>query len=157
MSIYGPKIRMPSFRLPKISMPKPEISFKGISLILVIILVIATIVFLLSTPISFNNQINVYWVNNPLDLKEETNSELHLSLINTEETTQDISLLVTTESQELIIFCPDAEFPKVAPGHERETICIIRRNPNVKIFSGTYMINIQTNIGSAQTSIEIRK
>jgi uncharacterized membrane protein len=157
MSIYGPKIRIPSFRLPKISIPKPEVSFKGISLILIIILIIATIAFLFSTPISFNNHIGVYWVNNPLDLREETNAELHLSIINTGETTQNISLSVTTESNELIIFCPDKEFPNVASQNKRETTCIIRRNPNTKIFSGTYLINIQTNIGSAQTSIEIRK
>jgi hypothetical protein len=157
MSIYGPKIRMPSFRLPKLSVPKPEISIKGISLILIIILIIATIAFIFSNPISFNNHINIYWVNNPLDLKDKTNAELNLSIINTGETTQNISLSVTTDSEEIIIFCPDAEFPNVAPGHERKTTCIVRRNPNTKIFSGTYMLSIQTNLGSKQTSIEIRK
>ena len=161
MSIYGPRLRIPSLRIPsfpKINIPKPQISVKAIGTLLIIILILSTIVFILNNPLIINNHINVTWENNPLDLSGSTsNSELILILTNNTKETQNIDLSVTTQSKEIIIFCPDSNFPNVAQDHSRKTTCIIRRNPNEKIYSGTYQINIQTNLGSTKTTLEIRK
>jgi hypothetical protein len=159
MSVYGPKIRLPkiSLRLPSISIPKPNVNGKSIAIVLVIILILATTAFLTANPVDLNSGIGVYWNNNPLDLKSaDTHSELNLVVKNTSETTQNISLAVTTESNEIIVFCPDEEFPNVAPNMDRKTTCIVRRNPQEKIFSGTYNINIVTSLATAKTVLEVK-
>jgi len=157
MSIYGPRIRLPRITLPNIRFPK--IGLKIIGLILIIILLASTTIFLLSNPINFNNHISISWKNNPLILTNSNtgNSELNITLLNDTKETTKIILDINSESKELIIFCPDKEFPNVAPNHKRETSCIIRRNPNEKIFAGTYQIKIKTNLGETDTTLEIRK
>ncbi len=159
MSIYGPKIRIPKPSMPNISIPKVKINFKVVGIILILILAIATITFISSIILSFDNHIGIAWTNNPLYLKDNStsNAELKLTIVNNTDSLQTISLNVSTESKELIIFCPDSSFPNVAPENKRETTCIIRRNPSEKIFSGTYQLLITTNLGSAKTTLEIRK
>jgi hypothetical protein len=158
MSIYNKKFKLPKIKLemPQISIPKLNARALGIALILVILL--ASIFFIASNPIILNNHILVNWTNNPLSLTNNLtqNAELHLTLVNTSEIMQNINLEVTSKSQEIIIFCPDNEFPNVASGKRRETICVIRKNPAQKVFLGTYEINIKTNLGEATTSLEIK-
>ncbi len=158
MSIYGPRLRLPKISLP-ISLAMPKLGLKTLLILLSLILLIATITFFVSTPIDFSQHITVYWNNNPLNLKENqaTSAELKLIILNDSKETQNIMLEVNSESSELIIFCPDKSFPNVAQNHKRETTCIIRRNPNEKIFAGTYKINIITNLGKTSTTLEIRK
>ncbi|MDD3083462.1 MAG: hypothetical protein PHP82_00375 [Candidatus ainarchaeum sp.] len=159
MSIYGPRIRLPRISIPKISFGIPNIGLKTIFALLLIILVIATFLFIFSNPKSFNPHISVYWKNNPLILEDDLtkNAELKLIIINNKETIQDINLEINSESKEIIIFCPDKEFPNVAPNHKRETICLIRVNPGEKVFSGTYQINVKTNLGETTSTLEIIK
>jgi hypothetical protein len=161
MSVYGPKIRLPklNLRIPQINLPKPSINGKAIAIVLIVILIVATTIFLTTFPLAnFGSPVKVSWTNNPLDLRNGLtgHAELNLVIINTSEQIQDISIKVTTESKEIIIFCPDESFPTVATNMERKTSCIVRRNPSEKIFSGTYNINIATNIGDAQTTLEVR-
>ncbi len=154
MSIYGPKIRLPKIRLPKPRIPK--INPKKVMPIVMIIAILIIILIIFSVAdLDFNPHIQVNWKNNPLDLKSDLShfAELNLTLVNTSEQTTDITVDVTTESDELIIFCEDASFPNVAPGKDRKTRCIVRRNPNEKIFSGTYSLNITTNLGSTKTDL----
>ena len=156
MSIYGPRIRLPKISLPLPHFPK--INTKKALPIVMIIAIIAIILMIFSfAEFDFNSPISVSWKNNPLDLKKDLSyfAELEITLKNINEQTTNISLEVATESSELIIFCPDKEFPNVAPNNQRKTTCVVRRNPNEKIFSGNYTININTNLGSSKTTLEI--
>ena len=162
MSIYDrgfnlPELKMPNFS--KIKLPKPKDAIQLAGIIIIIILIITTGLFLISTPINLSQHINVTWKNNPLSLSDNLaqNAELLLIITNNTEMTENINLNVTTESKEILVFCPDQQFPNVAPGHKRSTTCLIRRNPNEKIYSGTYQINIKTNIGSTNTTLEVIK
>ncbi len=161
MSIYGPKLRLPKIRLPDFSLPDlplPNIDAKKLTIILIVILLIATILFSMALLNNFGSPISVIWKNNPLYLSEINNfSELTIIIVNNTETTRNITLEVTSDSKEIIIFCPESIFPNVAPEKYRQTTCIIRRNPNEKIFTGTYEILINTNIGKSSTTLEIRK
>lgn len=161
MSIYGPRLKLPRIEMPDISIPDikmPKINLKKIGILLIIILIISTLIFSYSILTNFGSPIAVYWNNNPLYLDETTNySELTLILTNNTENTKNINLSVTTESKELIIFCPEDEFPNVASGKFRETTCVIRRNPNERIFTGTYDLLINTNIGETITTLQIVK
>ncbi len=158
MSIYGPKIKFPRIGLPNISLPKPKVSLKVLGIILIIIIVLATIVFFASNPDLFDSHINVSWKNNPLDLKSDLaqNAELTLILTNTSETVQDIELEVTTESKELIVFCPYTTFENVEPQNNRKVTCLIKRNPQENIFAGNYTLTIKTNLGEARAVLEVR-
>lgn len=161
MSIYGPRIRFPKIKLPEFDLPTmkiPHIDGKKASLIIIAIILIATILFSINIINNLSSPINVQWKNNPLYLSESSNfSELILTITNNTKNTTDIRLNVSSESKEIIIFCPEANFPNVAPNSYRQTTCIIRRNPNERIFTGTYEIIIFTNIGKTRTFIEIRK
>jgi len=98
----------------------------------------------------------VLWKNNPLDLTSSTQyAELNLTFMNTSKDTTDLTLNVTSESSEIIIFCPDSQFLNVSSQNQRQTTCLVRQNPNVKTSSGTYFINIKTNLGNAQTVLNI--
>ena len=157
MSIYGPKIRLPSISLPKLRIPKIN-SKKAMPLVMVGAIIILIIFIFMMADLDFNSHIKVNWTNNPLNLKSDVSqyAELELTLINSSESTTDISLEVSSESSEIIIFCPDNTFPKVSPGNNRQTTCVVRRNPNEKVFSGNYTIAIKTNLGETETLLEIR-
>lgn len=159
MSIYGPRIRLPQINIPEIPIKVPEIGLKTIIGILLIILIISTILFFVMNPIQLNQHITTQWKNNPLNLEKnlENYSELKIILLNDTKETQDLTLIVQTESNELMIDCPDKEFPRVAPNHKRETICTIIKNPFEKIFTGTYQIKINTNLGETTTTLEVRR
>jgi hypothetical protein len=159
MSIYGPRIRLPSFSFPKLNLKIPRLGPKAIIIFILLILVIATTIFFTYNPIILNNHLTINWKNNPLNIStnQTLGAELNLIILNNQDEKQDIELIVTSESTEIIIVCPDAFFPNVAPNHQRKTTCLVRRNPNEKIFAGTYQININTNLGSTSTTLEIRR
>ncbi len=159
MSIYGPKLKLPKMSLPNISFDIPKPDTKTISIIIIIIIALATIFFLLSDPFGMGGNVRVSWKNNPLDLRDNVQSmaELTITLTNNSSETKNITLDVVTESEELLVFCPDKNFPNVAPNTSRITKCVIRRNPSEKIFSGTYKLNIKSNIGETQTILEIMR
>jgi hypothetical protein len=153
MSIYGPRISLPKFKMPKITMPAKKGAIKIVAGILIMLIII----FVLTFALTYNPTIQVAWSQNPIDLKEENSiTTLYLTLINSTDLTQDISLEVTTNSEELIIFCPDKYFENVSPGNRRETSCLIRRNPDKKIFAGDYTIEIKTNLGETKTILGVR-
>lgn len=161
MSIYGPKLRLPKIRLPELDLPSlkiPHIDGKKASLIIIAIILIATILFSINIITNLGSPVTVHWKNNPLHLSESNNfSELTLTITNITENTKNITLDVSSESKEIIIFCPENEFPNVAPNSFRQTTCIVRRNPNERIFTGTYELLINTNIEQTRTLLEIRK
>ena len=160
MSIYGGKIH-----LPKISLPgKPDGSAIKSKLpiiigAIVVIIIVALLLMLGSGLIeSLNSSIGVSWKNNPLDLKDDSthSAELNLVLTNTTDQVTDITLSVTTESDELIVFCPYTAFTKVEPNNNRQVTCIVRRNPQKNIFAGNYTLTIKTNLGETKTTLEVR-
>jgi len=157
MSIYGPKIR-----LPKISLPRPHLPKLNKKKVMPIVMVVALIILIglvfMVADLDFGSSTKVSWKNNPLNLKDDMAqyAELELTLINTLKETTNITLEVTSESNEIIIFCPDKIFPNVSTGNQRQTTCIVRRNSNEKVFAGNYTINIKTNIEETKTFIEIR-
>jgi ABC-type transport system involved in cytochrome bd biosynthesis fused ATPase/permease subunit len=107
MSVYGPKIRFPKIGFPRFALP--NLNLKKILPIIVAILIIALILLLVSFA-DFNSHITISWKNNPLTLTSTTlekTAELTINLVNDTDTKKDITLNVTTESSEIIIFCPD--------------------------------------------------
>ena len=96
-------------------------------------------------------------MNNPLDLSKDGvyEAQLILTLTNTTEELTDLTLNVTTDSDELIIFCPYSSFPNVASGNSRKTTCVVRRDPKNAIFSGSYTINVATNLGEKETTLNV--
>ncbi len=158
MSIYNKKFKLPKIKLAMPQIPIPKLNMKALGIALILVIILATVFFVASNPIILNNHILISWTNNPLSITDNStqNAELHLTLVNTSKTMQNISLEVASSSAEIIIFCPDKEFPNVASGNRRETVCVIRKNPAQKVFPGTYEINIKTNLGEATTSLEIR-
>jgi hypothetical protein len=159
MSIYNKKLKLPKIKLVMPQIKIPKLSIKALGIAILLILLLTTVFFIASNPINLNSHILVSWKNNPLVLSDDSidNSELYLILVNNSTQMQNIDLTVTTDSKEIIIFCPDNKFPTVASGNRRETTCLIRRNPNEKVFAGTYQITISTNLGETTTSLEIRK
>ena len=157
MSIYGPKIRLPSISLRMPRIPKIN-KKKAMPIVMIIALILLIGIIFTMADLDFSSSIKVSWKNNPLDLKVDLSqyAELNILLINTSDNTTNITLDVTSESKEIIIFCPDTDFPNVSVGNNRQTTCIIRRNPNEKIFSGNYTINVKTNLGEQKTLLEIR-
>jgi hypothetical protein len=154
MSVYGPKIELPHLELPDANID-PKIVASVIGLIALIILVIY-----FAPPFiqSLNPPLKISWTNNPLDLKDNPSTPASLDIIvvnNTKEMT-DITLSVTTESDEIIIFCPYTTFSKVEPDKERQTTCLLRRNPESTIFSGTYNIKVKSNLGEMTTVLEVK-
>ena len=157
MSIYGPRIRLPSLRIPKITLPKinPK-KLKPLFGIIIILLLI--ILFFSFTDLNTNNSIKVDWKNNPLKLTSETGlyAKLNITLTNTSKKITDLNLIVDSVSKEIIIFCETNHFPNVDVGDIRKASCIVRRNPNEKIYPGTYTIKIKTNLGERKTSLNIQ-
>ena len=154
MSIYGPKIRLPKISLPHPHLPKLN-KKKAMPIVMIIALIILIGLVFMVADLDFGSSTKVSWKNNPLNLKDDMAqyAELEINLTNTLKETTDLTLEVTSESNEIIIFCPDKIFPNVSTGNQRQTTCIVRRNPNEKIFSGTYSLNITTNLGSTKTDL----
>ena len=161
MGLYGPKISLPS--LP--SIPRPSLGGLKRPVLAIIAIIIIAFLGLLVVPMLSNAGTGLFathtgigWVNNPLDLTKDGvyEAELLLTLNNTTSELQTITLDVTSDSKELIIFCPYKTFPNVAPGNSRRTACIVRRDPKMSVFSGSYTINIETNLGKSSTVLEIR-
>jgi len=154
MSVYGPKIEMPH-----VEIPQANIDPKIIGLIIGALAIIIIAIFFIPPILeSMNPSIKLAWTNNPLDLKDNpaTPASLNITLINNTKETTDITLSVTSESEEIIIFCPDNTIPKVEPNGVRKTDCLIRRNPDSRIFAGTYSIKVKTNLGEAITTLEVK-
>ena len=160
MGLYGPRFSLPS--LP--DLPKPNLETMKRPLLAIIgLLVILAIAYVAIPMISnagtglFSNHTGVGWINNPLDLTHDGvyEADLLLTLTNTTDTLTTITLDVTSDSSELIIFCPYKTFPNVAPGNSRKTTCLIRRDPKLAIFSGSYTINVETNLGKTNTVLQV--
>ena len=160
MSIYGPRIRLPRLRLPRFDMPKISIGSpkKMLLVLLVVVIIILGALALMSVQIDFGGPLSVSWKDNPLQLTQNNltkTAELQITLRNLSEQKKDITLSVTTESGEIIIACPDQFFPNVEPKDYRVTKCIIRRNPNQKVYSGSYTLTINSNVGQTKTVLQI--
>lgn len=168
MSIYGGKLHLPKIFSRDPTIPSGDSTGGGpgiasklpiiIGALLVIIVIILLIVFGPEMMKSLNPAISVSWKNNPLDLKDQSSNsaELNIVLVNTTDKITDITMEVTTESDELIVFCPYTAFTKVEPGNNRQVTCIVRRNPEKNIFAGNYTLTITTNLAEAKTTLEVK-
>jgi hypothetical protein len=160
MSLYGPRIELPELpQLPEINLEsiKKPLSIIAIIILILIIIYGMSIMFSGKGVNLFSNHLKVDWINNPLDLTKNGTyeSQLIITLKNTTDKLTDITLDITTDSEELIIFCPYKVFPTVAPGNDRKATCIVRRDPKLAIFSGSYTIQIKTNLGETTTILNI--
>lgn len=177
MSLYGPKLNLPKVNLPDPSNPSwgLEKERKIIGSALIAIIIILLIFFLapfltegikeINLP-NFNSSVNIVWRNNPLDITKEI-KEAQLDLIltnNTKDLIKETLFNITTDSEEIIIFCPNSIYnPKksayivenLSPQDTRKIPCIIRRNASTPVFSGTYTLKINTTLGNTTTKFEI--
>lgn len=154
MSVYGPRLELPEIKMPELGLdPKLII---GVIVLIVIILIGLIIV----PPFldSLNPPIKVSWTNNPLDLKENPTipAELTIILINTTKEEITMSFEVITNSEEILVFCPYNVFPNVEAGNTRKTTCVVRRNPDSVIFTGTYNLTIKSTLGETKTTLEVK-
>ncbi|HPM85496.1 MAG: hypothetical protein PHY04_01660 [Candidatus ainarchaeum sp.] len=177
MSLYGPKLNLPKINLPNPANPSWDFEKerKIIGGALIAIIIIFLLVLLMPNIIeginninfpNFNSSVNIVWRNNPLDITQGI-KEAQLDLIltnNSEELIEETLFNITTDSQEIIIFCPNSIYDpdksayvieNLAPQDKRKIPCIIRRNASTPVFSGTYTININTTLGNAITRFEI--
>jgi hypothetical protein len=178
MSLYGPKLR-----LPKVDIPTPASGpswnlekEKKIALYAAIVIMVLVLLWF-GLPIVFqfitsgldsmlNPAVQVSWKNNPLNITNGVReAELDLTLINNTKLEQtQVSFNITTNSNEIIIFCPNSIYDlnkgeytlsNIAPGDKRKIPCIIRRNPQESVFSGNYTLDITTSLGNTKTNLEI--
>ena len=160
MGLYGPRIELPEMpELPEINVNALKKPLFGLAVIVIVLILLYGMSTLFSSKGTglFSNYIGVGWVNNPLDLTKNGvyESQLALTLTNTTEDLMDMTLEVTTDSEELIIFCPYKLFPNVSAGNSRKTTCIVRRDPKIAIFSGSYTIKVKTNLGETTTVLQV--
>ncbi len=177
MSLYGPRLNLPKVDLPSPSNPswnldKEKKLIIGIVIALIVIGLLIVIVPIILNSLSevsmpsFNPAVSVVWKNNPLDITQGvTNAQLDLILTNTTKNLVKETLFnITTDSKEIIIFCPDSLYDvnkssyvveNLSPNDKRKIPCIIRRNASASVFSGTYTLNINTSLGNTTTNFEI--
>jgi hypothetical protein len=178
MSLYGPKLRLPKMEVPGISRgpswnlekEKQLFIYGAIAVLIIAIALLAgpTIITMITREIDsmLNPTIRVNWSNNPMDVtKGVKESEMELLITNTTKEEQKlVAFNVTTLSDEVIIFCPpslyDAEqksyvLENLAQGDQRKVPCIVRRNPDSTVFTGSYTIEITTSLGNTKTNLEI--
>ncbi|MEK6958555.1 MAG: hypothetical protein AABW59_00765 [archaeon] len=158
MSIYG---GLPDFKLPDLPIPEniqDKLPIILIVLAVIITMVVAAFIILPNAGGVLNPSIGINWKNNPLDLRESSSgsAELTITLRNNTETKNDLTLDVSTESEELIVFCPYTFFTNVEPNDTRAVTCVIRRDPKSNIFAGTYTLTVSSNLGSTKTSLEVK-
>ena len=176
MSLYGPRINLPKVNLPSPNSPSWNLDKEkkiAIGVILAII-VLVLVWFLLPVAVqgfsafienATNPAIQISWKNNPLDLtKEVKEAEMDLIFTNTTKEQINVTFNISTPSQEIIIFCPNSIYDtnksaylleNIAPKDNRKVPCIVRRNSNESVFSGSYTIDITTNLGNTKTTLEI--
>jgi len=106
---------------------------------------------------SFNPAIQVSWSNNPLNLKANPtdNAMFTVTFTNTTKENLDINYTATSVSSEILIFPPAGTLTNVAPGDKRIVSFSIRKNVNVSVFTGTYTIDIASNIGEVKTKLDV--
>ncbi|OQA30735.1 MAG: hypothetical protein BWY55_00796 [archaeon ADurb.Bin336] len=177
MSLYGPKLRLPKIDLPDPSNPswgfEKEMKIIGGALIAIVIIFLLVLLIPIITEWisgvelpSFNSSVNVVWRNNPLDITQGI-KEAQLDLIltnNSKELIKETLFNITTDSEEIIIFCPNSIYKteksayvieNLSPQDKRKIPCIVRRNASTPVFSGTYTLNINTTLGNTTTKFEI--
>jgi len=177
MSLYGPRLNLPKIDLPSPSNPswnldKEKKIIIGIGLLIVILFIVAIVGPIILNALSeislnsFNPAVSVVWKNNPLDITQGI-KEAQLNLVltnNTKSLIKETLFNITTNSNEIIIFCPDSLYDanksayiveNLSPNDKRKIPCIIRRNASESVFSGTYTLNITTSLGNTNTNFEI--
>ncbi len=178
MSLYGPKLKLPKVELPSVSEgpswnldKEKKIAIYGAAVVLILLAIFFLGPILLNSIGNWleemlNPAVQVSWKNNPLDLtKGVYEADLDLLLVNTSKTEQkEVTFNITTNSNEVIIFCPNSIYDinksaytleNLSPGDKRKIPCIVRRNPNESVFTGSYTLDITTSLGNTKTILEI--
>lgn len=153
MSVYGPKLDLLKIELPDSNIDPKIIA--GVVIIIALILVLVIVLPLITQVL--NPPVKLSWNNNPLNLREKPTepAELNVTLINNSQDTLNLTLDVTTQSNEILVFCPYTYFENVGPGKERQVKCLVRRNPDSLIFAGTYDLNVITTLGQTTTTLQV--
>jgi hypothetical protein len=177
MSLYGPRLNLPKVDLPSPANPSWNLDKEKKLIIGVLAALILIAIIIIIGPIilnalgsftlpSFNPSIEVNWRNNPLDITQGIKeAQLDLILINnTKELIKETRFNITTDSEEIIIFCPNSLYDanksaylveNLSPEDKRKIPCIVRRNAAAAVFSGTYTLKINTTLGNTTTKFEI--
>ncbi len=166
MSLYGPRIKLPKLELPEVSAPsfdsgksKKIALFGGIALVIIIVLFLAgppTITWLggfFSAPVK--SPVNLSWNNNPWNIKQDPSStaELSITFINNTSLDKNVYFSLNYPTRELLEFCPEYQLSALSPGDQRKITCLFRRVG--EIYSGTYTIEVLSNLGNEKTKLEI--
>jgi hypothetical protein len=176
MSLYGPRIHLPKVNAPIPGNPSWNMDKEKKLAIYLIIAVIIIVILYFAIPIVaqalttgidglMNPALVVTWKNNPLNVTTQTKeAEMDLVFTNTKKEVQNVEFSINTSSEEIVYICPNAIYDtnkgayileNLAPGDKRTVPCVVRRNPNSAVFSGSYTINVHTNLGDVKTNLEI--
>ena len=166
MSLYGPRIKLPRLELPEISAPSFDLGeMKKVAIMVGVVLFVIVILFLVGAPTinwiggfllaSTQESIKLKWNNNPWNIKQYpySTAELSITFINNTTTDKNVYFSLNYPKREFVEFCPDYHLEALSPGDQRKITCLFRRVG--EIYSGTYTIEIVSNLGSQKTKLEI--
>ncbi|MEI7961411.1 MAG: hypothetical protein WCI04_03670 [archaeon] len=166
MSLYGPKLRLPKVEIPNPSNPSWNLEKEKKLIIGIVVAVVLIALIVLFGPLlvngtgeAFGNTLNpamqISWKNNPVNLKTNPvdSAELTIEFINTTKERMDINFSLIYPNKEILEYCPKYYFEKVSPQDTRSVTCFVKRNG--EIYTGTYSIEIKSNLGNTTTKLEI--
>lgn len=166
MSLYGPRLRLPKIDIPTPSNPSWNLDKEkkwiaaGIAVVIIAVLIILfgpMVINGISEALgnTLNPSLQINWKNNPLDLR--TNpvdaAELTLNFKNNTKENQDVTFSINLPNEEIIPYCPTYHLETIAPEDERIVVCLFRRSG--EIFTGTYTVEINSNLGNTKTRLEV--
>ncbi len=167
MSLYGPKIRMPKVDMPNPGNPSWNLEKEKKIAIFIAAAIIIVIIAVFAVPYLLNgasgiignigeaNGVSLSWNNNPLDLKKNPTeyATLTIEFTNTGKFEKTINFEIMNPYPELLDVCSADKLETMLPGDKRTVNCLFRRNG--EIFTGTYSIEVASNVGNAKTKLEI--
>ncbi len=167
MSLYGPKIRMPKMDMPQPGNPSWNMEKEKKIAIFVVVAIIIILIAVIAIPAILNqasgaldglgeaNGVKTEWSNNPLDLKKNPTeyATLTIEFTNTGKFERTINFEIINPYPELLDVCSADKLETMLPGDKRTVNCLFRRNG--EIFTGTYTIEIRSDVGSAKTKLDI--
>jgi hypothetical protein len=176
MSLYGPKIHIPKVEIPSPANPSWNLDKEKKILVFGVIAIIAILLIVFFLPpltqwagALFSNAINpavqLSWSNVPLDkTKGLERAELTMSFTNKNNSTQDILFNFNYDKSLLYEMCVGALYDttqnaytiqNVAPGENRVLKCSFNTLPDTTVLTGSYTIEIASNIGNVKTTLEV--
>ncbi|MFA6269259.1 MAG: hypothetical protein WCW13_05060 [archaeon] len=176
MSLYGPKIHLPKVELPSPANPswgmekeKKIFVFGVLAIIIIVLLVMFLPPLTQGVADFFSNSINpavqLSWNNVPLDkTKSIDRAEMSISFTNKDTATKDILYNFNYDREILYEMCVGALYDanqnayiiqNVSQNEKRVLKCSFNTRPDKTVLTGSYTIEVASNIGNVKTTLEV--